>query len=88
MPLTTDRMPVPEAMPPRLSAIVEGNDGLMKLLLVAVSIAAILGGIYLWTVPNSITVRSLHYCWCLLFSYGIDRIRGGENYLLAQKGCH
>ncbi|SCV25117.1 related to O-methylsterigmatocystin oxidoreductase [Fusarium fujikuroi] len=55
MPLTTDRMPGPEAMPPRLSAIVEGNDGLMKLLLVAVSIAAILGGIYLWTVPNSIT---------------------------------
>jgi hypothetical protein len=88
MPLKTDKMPILGAMPPKISAFVEGNDGLVKLLLVAVSIAAILGGIYLWTVPNSITVGSFYYSLVFAFSYGIDRIRGDESYLLAPKGCH
>jgi len=59
MPLHTGKLPNLEGiLPSQLLKMLDEND-LVKPLLAAVSFAAILGGIYLWTVPNSIMVPTL-----------------------------
>lgn len=49
-------------LPPEMLTLVDENQ-VVKPLLAAVSFVAVLGGIYLWAVPNSITV-----CFSFLFS--------------------